>query len=99
MVHEFQTIRAPHILLLQYQAGGTSITLTAADAMIFLSMTPSVIEHQQIAARIHRIGTTTHVQYLYLLAEGTVDQDLHNGLKAKADVVALTSLLRRRIGA
>lgn len=96
IVGMFQEGRLP-VLLLQYQAGGTSITLTKADAMIFLSMTSSVIEWEQIKARIHRIGTMTHVQYLYLLVDNSVDVDLFNGLKAKADVVALTSLLRGRL--
>lgn len=98
-VAAFQESKLPVVLLLQYQAGGTAITLTAADAMIFMSMTPSVIEWEQIKARIHRIGTATHVQYLYLLVDNSVDVDLYDGLRQKADVVALTSLLRRRLAA
>jgi SNF2 family DNA or RNA helicase len=98
-VRAFQNAPHPRVLLLQEQAGGTSITLSAADSMIVYSIAPSVITWEQLKARIHRIGTTTHKQYLYLLADDSIDGTLLEGLKAKADVVALTNLIREKIEA
>jgi SNF2 family DNA or RNA helicase len=69
------------VLIIQYRAGGTSITLTAADALILYSLLPSVIAYRQILGRVWRLGQTKRVEILPLLAENTRDEALLDGLQ------------------
>lgn len=80
------------VMLLNYQAGGVAITLTKASALIYYTLTPSVIQWEQMGARVHRIGTTTNINVYYLQAS---DQDdlLYSGLKAGASMVDMARLL------
>jgi SNF2 family DNA or RNA helicase len=98
-VAEFQMTPEPMVLVLQAQAGGTAITLTSADALIKFSQLSSVVDNTQLEGRVHRIGQEKFVQIIDLIAENSIDGDLKDGLEAKADLVALTSLLRKGIGA
>lgn len=85
----FQTSSNPIVLILQYRAGGASITLSKADALIFYSWEPSVIAFRQMIGRVFRIGVTTHVQMIPLMAEGTIDERLYQGLCSGLDGVDL----------
>jgi SNF2 family DNA or RNA helicase len=89
----FQTQEHNGVMLLNYQAGGVAITLSKASTIIMYTLTPSVIQWEQMLARVHRIGTTTNVQVLYLLAEGTHDELQLAGLKAGASMVDMARLL------
>lgn len=89
LVELFQTSDRPIALVVQYRAGGISITLTAAQALIFYSFEPSVIAFRQMIGRVWRIGTTGHVQMLPLLADGTVDVKTYKGLCDGLDGVDL----------
>jgi SNF2 family DNA or RNA helicase len=92
----FQTASEPVVLILQYKSGGTALTLTAASALIFYSFEPSVIAFRQMWGRVFRIGTTTHVQILPVLASGTIDESLWTGLNAGLDAVNLAKFIRRK---
>lgn len=83
------------VILLNYQAGGVAITLTKASAMILLSLPLSVIQWEQTLSRVHRVGTTTNVEFLYLLAEQTLDDVLLAGLQRGASQVDMARLLLR----
>jgi Superfamily II DNA/RNA helicases, SNF2 family len=85
----------PHngVMLLQYQAGGVAITLTKASAIILYTLTPSVIQWEQTISRVHRIGTTTNVNMLYLIAQQTQDEIMHAALQRGASVVDMCRLL------
>lgn len=85
------------VLLLQYKAGGMALTLTAADALILYSLEFSYIAYQQMVGRVYRIGTTTHVQILPLLAAGTIDEIVYQALIDKADTVDLAKLLLKSV--
>lgn len=89
----FQTQEHSGVMLLNYQAGGVAITLSKASTLIMYTLTPSVIQWEQMLARVHRIGTTTNVSVLYLLAEGTHDEIQLSGLKAGASMVDMARLL------
>lgn len=80
------------VMLLNYQAGGVAITLTAASTLIMYTLTPSVIQWEQTQARVHRIGTTTNVNILYLQATPQ-DDILLAGLRAGASIVDMAKLL------
>jgi SNF2 family DNA or RNA helicase len=79
--------------MLQYQAGGVAITLTRASAIIMYTLTPSVIQWEQTTSRVHRIGTTTNVNMLYLIAQQTQDEIMHLALQRGASAVDMCRLL------
>lgn len=85
----FQSVDAPAVLLLQSAAGSTSLTLTAAAALVIFSLDPSVITYQQLIGRVYRIGTATHVQVLTLVGDKTVEESMLDGLRKGYDMVSL----------
>lgn len=93
----FQSCAEPAVLLLQYQAGGIALTLTAAKTMILYSFEPSVIAYTQMLGRIWRIGQSGLVQILPLTASRTVDEVMLAALKAKKDGVDLAKLIRESL--
>lgn len=50
------------VMLLTMQAGGVGITLTAADTMLRLQCSWSMVDNTQVVDRIHRIGSEIHQQ-------------------------------------
>lgn len=91
----FQRTDQPAVLLINERAGGVSLTLTAARALILYSVGPSVITYRQLLGRVHRIGTTHAPQIYSLQANSTLDAVLYQALEEKCDVVALVSRLRQ----
>jgi SNF2 family DNA or RNA helicase len=92
----FQSTEEPAVILLQYKAGGVALTLTRADALILYSLPSSLIDYRQVIGRVFRIGTTTHVQILPLLATNTEDEDLFLGLRKKLSAQDLATYLTQR---
>jgi len=89
----FQQGQHSGVMILQYQAGGVAITLTAASTIIMYTLTPSVIQWEQTLSRVHRIGTTTNVQVLYLIAAQTQDEIMLAALRRGASMVDMARLL------
>lgn len=89
----FQKEQHNGVMLLQYQAGGVAITLSAASTILMYTLTPSVIQWEQMISRVHRIGTTTNVQVLYLVAEKTQDEIMLLALRRGASLVDMARLL------
>jgi len=89
----FQTEEHAGVMLLNWQSGGVAITLSKAQSMIVYTLTPSVIAWEQGIARVHRIGTTTNVQILYLIAENTQDEIMLPALQRGASAVDMCRLL------
>ena len=58
----------------QIATAGLGITLTAADKMVFYSLDYSMSNFEQTKARIHRVGQRNPCTYIYLVADGTVDE-------------------------
>ena len=85
-VHDFQTDQTVRVFLAQIATAGLGITLTAADTAIFYSMDFSLANHEQAKARIHRIGQKRSVTYMYLLTDGTVDEQIFEALKNKKSI-------------
>jgi SNF2 family DNA or RNA helicase len=75
------------VLAVQIDSGGLGVDLTRARYAIYYSLGFSLGSYEQSLARIHRPGQTRPVEYIHLLAEGTVDQKLMAALAARADVV------------
>lgn len=73
---DFQEGRA-RIMLFTIKAGGVSITLTAADTIIFLQRSWSMLENKQAEDRVHREGSQQHssIHIIDIVAPGTVEED------------------------
>jgi SWI/SNF-related matrix-associated actin-dependent regulator of chromatin subfamily A-like protein 1 len=64
------------VALLSLRAAGVGLTLTKADTVIFIDQDFVPANHAQAEARAHRIGQVNPVQVYYIMAEGTIDEDL-----------------------
>jgi len=84
IVHQFQTEKDPHVLLIQPQAASHGLTLTAADTIIWYAPVTSVETYLQANARIDRPGqkhnmTIVHIkgspveEKLYTMLQGNID--------------------------
>lgn len=81
-VQAFQTGNVA-VFLSTISLGSESITLTAADKVIFLDRSWSPASNNQAIARVHRPGQTRPVQDIHIEAVDTVDQYVEEKLKAK----------------
>lgn len=65
------------VLLFTVKAGGTGLTMTAADTMIRLQRSWSMIDNKQAEDRIHRIGAERHesIHIIDIVARDTVEED------------------------
>lgn len=70
-------------------AGGIGITLTAAETAIYYSCGNDNEQRLQSEDRNHRIGTKNTVVYYDLLAEDTLDEDIHRSNMMKSEVAAI----------
>lgn len=66
--------------------GGTGLTLTAAEQMIYYNNTEKMIDREQSEDRAHRDGLRHPVLYIDLVAEATVDEVILNSIKQKMDL-------------
>lgn len=84
-VRRFQTGEVP-VLLATLGAGGEGITLTAADTLVFLQRSWSMVKNKQAEDRIHRIGQESDkVEIIDIVAEGTIESDKTVRLAEKED--------------
>lgn len=63
-------------LLFTVKAGGTGITLTRADTIVFLQRSWSMIDNLQSEDRVHRIGSEDHeaIHVIDIVTNGTVEE-------------------------
>jgi len=84
---QFQNNPDVTVFIAQIQTGGLSITLTASNTVIYYSANFSYTDFDQSRARVRRIGQkSSTVNYIFLVANGTVDQDIIEVLKNKGDM-------------
>ena len=86
-VDSFQTDTTSRVIVLNLQAGGVGITLTAGSDVVFVQMGWTPGEHDQAEDRCHRIGQINHVQAWYLLASNTIDEDIYHLVNSKRAIV------------
>jgi hypothetical protein len=86
-VDAFQNDPKARVIVLNLQAGGVGITLTAGSDVVFVQMGWTPGEHDQAEDRCHRIGQKNNVQIWYLLASGTIDEDIYDLVDAKREIV------------
>lgn len=65
------------VFLLNTHAGGTSITLDAADDVVIMDETDNPDDQAQVVGRVHRTSNTTHqVNIWRVFAKGTIDEEI-----------------------
>lgn len=71
--------------------GATGLTLTEAKTMIYYSNSFKLIDRLQSEDRAHRIGQTESVNYIDMIADRTVDEDIVEALRAKLEIASLVT--------
>jgi len=75
------------VLAVQIQAGGLGLDLTLARYAIYYSLGFSLGDYSQSMARLHRPGQTHPVEYIHILASGTVDEMVMEALANRKAVI------------
>lgn len=93
-VAEFNGCGAPRVFIGTAAAGGTGLTLNAANVVLYFSNTYSLRDRLQSEDRCHRIGQAKSVAYYDLVAPDTIESRVLSALQAKGDVASaiLTNL-------
>ena len=85
----FQTesIDTAPVIVLSIQAAKTGHTLTAAEECLFVELPWTPADLDQTYSRLHRIGQKGSVTSTYMLAAGTIDEDIYDLIEKKRSVV------------
>lgn len=83
---ELSSSEAP-VIVLSIQAAKTGHTLTAAQDCLFVELPWTPADVDQTYSRCHRIGQTGSVTATYLLAAGTLDEEIYSLIERKRGVV------------
>ena len=86
-VDSFQKDSKARVIVLNLQAGGVGLTLTAGSDVCFVQQGWTPGEHDQAEDRCHRIGQQNSVQAWYLIGVNTIDEDIYDLIDAKRAVV------------
>ena len=86
-VQRFQSDPACRLIVVSLKAGGVGITLTAASNVAFLELGWTPGDHDQAEDRCHRIGQRDAVTAWYLLAAGTIEEEIADLIERKRLVV------------
>lgn len=88
IVDAFQNDPETRVIVLQIQAGGVGLTLTAAADVVFVEQLPSPGKNAQAADRAHRIGQTERVLVRCLYLPDSIDEPMTEILTRKAAMIA-----------
>lgn len=88
------------VLLFTVQAGGVGLTMTAADTILFLQRSWSMIENRQATDRINRIGAEIHklLTVIDIICQGTVEEDQISKIWVKQERAEEINRDRERLG-
>lgn len=86
-VEAFQAGKGGDIFLISLKAGGTGLTLTAADYVLHLDPWWNPAVEDQASDRAHRIGQDKPVTVYRLISEGTVEQQILSLHQEKRELV------------
>ena len=87
--YKFQngTIDESPVISLSIQAAKTGHTLTASQEVLFVELPWSPADVDQTYSRCHRLGQKGSVMATYILASGTIDEDIFDLIESKRTVV------------
>jgi SNF2 family DNA or RNA helicase len=80
-------VAAP-VIVLSIQAAKTGHTLTSAQDVLFVELPWNWADVEQTYSRCHRLGQEGSVTATYMLAAGTVDEEIYDMVQRKRSVVA-----------
>lgn len=85
----FQTepVETAPVIVLSIQAAKTGHTLTAAEECLFVELPWTPADVDQTYSRLHRIGQKGSVTATYMLASGTIDEEIYSIIERKRSVV------------
>ncbi|MFP4156318.1 MAG: DEAD/DEAH box helicase [Opitutales bacterium] len=89
-VEKFQNDPGPALILVSLKAGGTGITLHAADYVFLLDPWWNPAVENQAIDRVHRIGQERRVFVYRMITEGTVEQRIQQLKKEKRELFEKT---------
>lgn len=75
------------VIVLSIQAAKTGHTLTAAQNVLFVELPWTPADVDQTYSRCHRIGQEGSVMATYMLASGTIDEEIYSLIDEKRAVV------------
>lgn len=75
------------VLLVQIESGGAGVELARSSTGIFYSLTSSLGEHTQALGRLHGPNQARPVNFYYLIAENTIDEDVVQALLDKQEPI------------
>ncbi|WP_028937279.1 DEAD/DEAH box helicase [Pseudonocardia spinosispora] len=89
MVQRFQSSSGPAIFLLSLKAGGTGLTLTAANHVLHLDRWWNPAVENQATDRAFRIGQKRNVQVRKFVCAGTLEERIDAMIEAKKELANL----------
>lgn len=85
----FQEYEGKIAFIAQMATAKEGIDLSAADTMLFYSLSESYVTHDQFSRRIEKFKDDRVLQYDFLIARGTRDEVTYQALEQKKDVAEL----------
>ncbi len=85
VVRQFQDPDGPPVIVVSLKAGGTGLTLTAADTVIYYDPWWNPAVEDQAADRAHRIGQTKAVHLIKLICQNSIEEQIMALSKRKRD--------------
>ena len=89
-VEIFQNTKEPAIILVSLRAGGTGITLHAADYVFLLDPWWNPAVEEQAVDRVHRIGQDRRVFVYRMITQGTIEERIQQLKKEKRELFEST---------
>jgi SNF2 family DNA or RNA helicase len=89
MVERFQSDDGPSIFLLSLKAGGTGLTLTAANQVVHLDRWWNPAVEDQATDRAFRIGQRRNVQVRKFVCIGTLEEKIDRMIEDKKALARL----------
>lgn len=89
-VEIFQSTKDPAIILVSLRAGGTGITLHAADYVFLLDPWWNPAVEEQAVDRVHRIGQDRRVFVYRMITQGTIEERIQQLKKEKRELFEST---------
>ena len=89
-VEIFQNTKDPAIILVSLRAGGTGITLHAADYVFLLDPWWNPAVEEQAVDRVHRIGQDRRVFVYRMITQGTIEERIQQLKKEKRELFQST---------